>query len=153
MGALSGGTMPISAVLADAEVMHQIGPGEHGSTFGGCPLACRVAVEAIKVLQDEKLAENAAEKGEWFRNELRSKLGSLSFVQTIRGKGLLNGLVVDKAFVEKITAWQLCLNMRDAGVLAKQTHENIIRFAPPLVIDQAQIEEATGRIVNVFLEA
>lgn len=151
--ALSGGMMPVSAVLSSSEIMLTVGPGAHGSTFGGCPIACRIAVEALQILKDEKLAENSTRMGEIFREELRAKIGHLSWVQGIRGKGLLNAVIVDKAFAEKITAWQICLNMRDAGVLAKQTHENIIRFAPPLVINETQLREATSRIVDVFLAA
>jgi ornithine--oxo-acid transaminase len=151
--ALSGGTMPVSAVLADSEVMLTIGAGEHGSTFGGNPLACRIAMESIKVLLDENLAENAEKLGNLFRAELKAKIGHLPFVQLIRGKGLLNAVVVDKAFVQKVTAWQLCLRMRDAGVLAKQTHENIIRFAPPLVINETQLRDALSRIIKVFCDA
>merc|ERR1719424_2335614 len=141
--ALSGGTMPISCMLADDEVMLQFTPGSHGSTFGGNPLACRVATAAIKVLIDENLAEHSEKLGAIFRKELQEKIGGLSFVKAIRGKGLLNAVECDPAFVEKVTAWQLCLRMRDAGVLAKQTHSNIIRFAPPLVITEAEQAEVT----------
>merc|ERR1712217_462128 len=130
-----------------------VGPGAHGSTFGGCPIACRVAMEALQVLIDENLAENSTKLGEIFRGELEKHLGGLPWVQGIRGKGLLNAILVDPAFVEKITAWQICLNMRDAGVLAKQTHENIIRFAPPLVITEEQMRQALDRIIKVFLDA
>jgi len=151
--ALSGGMMPVSAVLASSEIMLTVGPGSHGSTFGGCPIACRIAMEALEVLKDEKLAENSTRMGEIFREELRNKIGHLDWVETIRGKGLLNAVIVDKKVSEKITAWQICLNMRDAGVLAKQTHENIIRFAPPLVINEVQLREATSRIIEVFLAA
>lgn len=151
--ALSGGMMPVSAVLASSEIMLTVGPGSHGSTFGGCPIACRIAMEALEVLKDDKLAENSTKMGEIFREELRNKIGHLKWVEGIRGKGLLNAVIVDKSVSEKITAWQICLNMRDAGVLAKQTHENIIRFAPPLVINETQLREATSRIVDVFLAA
>lgn len=151
--ALSGGTMPVSAVLTDSTVMLTIGPGEHGSTFGGNPLACRVAMEALQVLLDEKLADNAEAMGKIFRGELQDKLKGVPFVQTIRGMGLLNAIVLDPSFVEKsVSGWQMCLRMRDAGVLAKQTHGNIIRFAPPLVINEAQLREVVGRIVKVFTE-
>jgi ornithine--oxo-acid transaminase len=151
--ALSGGTMPVSAVLTDSTVMLTIGPGEHGSTFGGNPLACRVAMEAIKVLLEEKLADNSEALGKIFRGELQDKLKGIPFVQTVRGMGLLNAIVLDPSFVEKsVSGWQMCLRMRDAGVLAKQTHGNIIRFAPPLVINEAQLREAVGRIVKVFTE-
>merc|ERR1719273_2256039 len=99
-------------------------PGSHGSTFGGCPLACRVAMEALQVLQDENLADNSTRLGEIFREVLRQEIGKMSWVETIRGKGLLNAVVVDPTF--KVTARELCINMRDAGLLAKQTHDNII---------------------------
>jgi ornithine--oxo-acid transaminase len=145
--------MPVSAVLTDSTVMLTIGPGEHGSTFGGNPLACRVAMEAIKVLLEEKLADNSEALGKIFRGELQDKLKGIPFVQTVRGMGLLNAIVLDPSFVEKsVSGWQMCLRMRDAGVLAKQTHGNIIRFAPPLVINEAQLREAVGRIVKVFTE-
>merc|ERR1712217_920397 len=130
--------------------MLTIGPREHGSTFGGNPLACAVATEALKVLKEEKLAENAQRLGEIFRSELKKNIGHLPFVETIRGKGLLNAVVVSKKFVEKVTAWQLCLNMRDAGLLAKQTHDNIIRFAPPLVINETQLRSAIKIITDAF---
>lgn len=151
--ALSGGMMPVSAVLADDEVMLTLDPGSHGSTFGGCPLACRVAHEALQVLVDENLAENSERLGQIFRSELEQSIGGLEWVQKIRGMGLLNAVLVDPAFVEKVTAWQICLNMRDAGLLAKQTHENIIRFAPPLVINEEQLRQAIGIITDVFLAA
>jgi len=149
--ALSGGMMPVSAVLADSEVMLTLQPGAHGSTFGGCPIACRVAIEALKVLVEERLAENANQMGALFRDELNTRIGGLPWVQTIRGKGLLNAVVVDPN--AKVSAWELCLMMRDRGVLAKQTHDNIIRFAPPLIISEAQLRQALDRIVSVFLAA
>jgi len=151
--ALSGGMLPVSAVLADSEIMLTIGPGEHGSTYGGCAISCRTAIEALRVLKDENLAEHSEKMGQIFRAELTAQIGGLPWVQTIRGKGLLNAVLVDPKFVEKVTAWQICLDMRDAGVLAKQTHDNIIRFAPPLVITEPQLREAIKRIVAVFHEA
>jgi ornithine--oxo-acid transaminase len=127
--ALSGGVLPVSAVLADDEIMLCIKPGEHGSTYGGNPLACAVATAALQVVLDEKLAENAAEMGELFRKEL-SKVQS-KWVKAIRGRGLLNALEINDTQDSK-TAWNICLKMAENGLLAKPTHGNIIRFAPPL---------------------
>ncbi len=136
--ALSGGVYPISAVLADDHIMLCIHPGEHGSTFGGNPVAAKVAMAALEVVRDEKLAENAEKLGEIFRDELR-KINS-PYIELVRGKGLLNAIVI-KPFNGK-SAWDVCLTMRDNGLLAKPTHDHIIRFAPPLVITEAQIHEA-----------
>jgi len=136
--ALSGGVYPISAVLADDPIMLTIHPGEHGSTFGGNPVAAKVAMAALDVIRDEKLAENAQKMGTIFRDELR-KINSPN-IELVRGKGLLNAAVI-KPFKGK-TAWDLCLKMRDNGLLAKPTHDHIIRFAPPLVITEPQIHEA-----------
>jgi ornithine--oxo-acid transaminase len=146
--ALSGGTMPVSAVLADDDIMLTIKPGEHGSTFGGNPLACRVAVEALKVLVDEKLADNATRLGAIFRDEM-AKVKS-PMIETIRGKGLLNAIVIKPRNGK--TAWDVCLKMKENGLLAKPTHEHIIRFAPPLVINEQQIKEAVA-IIQKSLEA
>ncbi|ESO00619.1 hypothetical protein HELRODRAFT_101030 [Helobdella robusta] len=140
--ALAGGVYPVSAVLADSEIMLQIKPGEHGSTFGGNPLACRVAIEALKVIEEESLAENAEKMGKIFRTELK-KLPK-EVVKTVRGKGLLNAIVVD----ERYNAWELCLRFRDLGLLAKPTHDDKIRFAPPLVINEPQIYEAVDIIAR-----
>lgn len=140
--ALSGGAMPVSAVLADDEIMLTIKPGEHGSTFGGNPLACRVAIEALKVLVDEKLAENATRLGEIFRAEV-SKIKS-EMIEIVRGKGLLNAIVIKPKNGK--TAWDVCVKMKENGLLAKPTHEHIIRFAPPLVINEQQIHEAVDII-------
>jgi ornithine--oxo-acid transaminase len=136
--ALSGGVYPISAVLADDDIMLCIHPGEHGSTFGGNPVAAKVAMAALQVVADEKLAENAEKMGAIFRAELR-KINS-PYIELVRGKGLLNAIVI-KPFNGK-TAWDVCLQMRDNGLLAKPTHDHIIRFAPPLVINEEQIHEA-----------
>ncbi|MEI7661748.1 MAG: ornithine--oxo-acid transaminase [Bacteroidota bacterium] len=136
--ALSGGVYPISAVLADDHIMLCIHPGEHGSTFGGNPVAAKVAMAALSVVRDEKLAENAEKMGVIFRDELR-KINS-PYIELVRGKGLLNAIVI-KPFNGK-TAWDVCLQMRDNGLLAKPTHDHIIRFAPPLVINEEQIHEA-----------
>ncbi len=133
--ALSGGTFPISAVLADDDIMLTIKPGEHGSTYGGNPLACSVATVALQVLKDENLAENAEKMGNLLRQELK-KL-NYGFIIDIRGKGLLNAIEIEHSDPE--AAWNICLKMRDNGLLAKPTHGNIIRFAPPLVITEQQI--------------
>lgn len=136
--ALSGGMLPVSAVLADDEVMLTIEPGEHGSTYGGNPLACKVAIASLQVLKDEKLAGKAEESGKY----LRDKLASLksSHIKTIRGRGLLNAIIIDHA--EKDAAWDLCMEMMKNGLLAKPTHGDKIRLAPPLIISKEQIDEA-----------
>ncbi|MEM6532259.1 MAG: ornithine--oxo-acid transaminase [Myxococcota bacterium] len=144
--ALSGGFLPVSAVLTDNEVMEVIKPGEHGSTYGGNPLACAVAMTALEVLKDEKLTENAAAMGEIFRSELSSM--SYGWVQTVRGKGLLNAVVIDAK--HKKSAWEICIALKDAGLLAKPTHDHIIRFAPPLVINEDQLRAGLDIIKNVF---
>jgi ornithine--oxo-acid transaminase len=136
--ALSGGVMPISAVLANDEIMLVIKPGEHGSTFGGNPLASQVAVTALEVLKEENLAENAERLGEIFRNELR-KIKS-DMIELVRGKGLLNAIVIKPKNGKE--AWDVCIQMKENGLLAKPTHGHIIRFAPPLVINEEQIHEA-----------
>lgn len=136
--ALSGGVLPVSAVLADDEIMLTIAPGEHGSTYGGNPLACKLAIEALAVLKDEHLAENAEAMGELFRKELQAIDSPI--VSTIRGRGLLNAIVIDHP--NKDAAWDLCILLMQNGLLAKPTHGNIIRFAPPLIINEAQIVEA-----------
>jgi ornithine--oxo-acid transaminase len=146
--ALSGGVYPISAVLADDEIMLCIHPGEHGSTFGGNPVAAKVAMAALNVVRDEKLAENADRLGNIFREEL-TKVKS-PFIELVRGKGLLNAIVI-KPYNDK-TAWDVCLKMRDNGLLAKPTHNHIIRFAPPLVITEEQIHEAVAIIVQSLKE-
>ena len=140
--ALSGGTLPISAVLASNEIMMQILPGEHGSTYGGNPLACAVAIKSLEVLKSEKMAENAAKMGE----RLRAGLANLHspFVTTIRGKGLLNAIVIKHENPD--ASWDLCLHLKDLGLLAKPTHGDKIRFAPPLIITEKQIDEAVAII-------
>lgn len=137
--ALSGGTYPVSAVLADDEIMECIRPGEHGSTYGGNPLACAVAMAALDVVEEENLAENARILGERFRDEMRQLIGETDLISTVRGKGLLNAIVIDDAPDSK-TAWDLCLRLKDNGLLAKPTHGNIIRFAPPLVINESELD-------------
>jgi ornithine--oxo-acid transaminase len=140
--ALSGGTLPVSAVLANDEIMLTIKPGEHGSTYGGNPLACKIAIASLQVLKEEKLAENAAQMGEYFREQL-NKLNSLH-IKTIRGKGLLNAIVIDHS--NKNAAWNLCLELKENGLLAKPTHDDKIRLAPPLIITKEQIDECVGII-------
>ncbi len=140
--ALSGGVLPVSAVLADDFIMMNIKPGEHGSTYGGNPLACAVAMSALTVIKEEKLAENAEAMGQLLRNEL-SKLNS-PYIKTIRGKGLLNAIVINHPNPE--AAWDFCLILKEKGLLAKPTHGDKIRFAPPLVINQEQILECVAII-------
>ena len=147
--ALSGGVLPISAVLADDEIMMCIKPGEHGSTFGGNPLACTVARAALEVVVDEELAKNALELGNIFRKELGEKLADSNIVKLVRGKGLLNAIVINDT-PESQTAWNICLSLRDNGLLAKPTHGNIIRFAPPLVINEEQLMICIEVIVNTI---
>lgn len=142
--ALSGGVLPVSAVLADDEIMLTIKPGEHGSTYGGNPLACKVAIAALKVLKDENMAENAAEMGNLFREEIK-KLKS-PFIKTVRGKGLLNAFVIEHYDPE--AAWNLCLELKNNGLIAKPTHGDKIRFAPPLIITREQILEAVSIIAK-----
>jgi ornithine--oxo-acid transaminase len=144
--ALSGGVMPISAVLADDEIMLTIKPGEHGSTFGGNALAGKVAIAALEVLKNENLAENADRLGKIFREEMKSIKSDM--IEQVRGKGLLNAVVIRPKGGK--TAWDVCLAMKDKGVIAKPTHEHIIRFAPPLVITEAQIREAISLIKEAF---
>ncbi|MBI2731209.1 MAG: ornithine--oxo-acid transaminase [Sphingobacteriales bacterium] len=145
--ALSGGTMPVSAVLADDEIMLTIKPGEHGSTYGGNPLACAVGITSLQVLRDEKMMENAEAMGVLLRDELK-KLNS-PFISIIRGKGLLNAIVITHS--NKEAAWDLCLALKENGLLAKPTHGDKIRFAPPLVITKDQIMECVG-IISKSLE-
>lgn len=146
--ALSGGTIPISAVLADDEIMLCLKPGEHGSTFGGNPLACKVAVAALEVLRDEKLAERAEALGQIFRAELRKE--AEPWVTVVRGKGLLNAVEIQES--ERVKAWDICLRLRDHGLLAKPTHGNIIRFAPPLIMTEEQLRECIQIIRKTFAE-
>jgi ornithine--oxo-acid transaminase len=140
--ALSGGTLPISAVLADNEIMMQIKAGEHGSTYGGNPLACAVAMKSLEILKSEKMAENAEAMGKLLRSEL-AKLNS-QLIKQIRGRGLLNAIVINHKDPE--VSWELCLHLRDQGLLAKPTHGDKIRFAPPLIINEAQILESVKMI-------
>jgi ornithine--oxo-acid transaminase len=144
--ALSGGVMPISAVLADDEIMLTIKPGEHGSTFGGNPLAAKVAIAALEVIKNEKLAENAERLGKIFRDEMKSIKSDM--IELVRGKGLLNAVVIRPKGGK--TAWDVCLAMKDKGLIAKPTHDHIIRFAPPLVITESQLKEAISLIREAF---
>lgn len=142
--ALSGGVLPVSAVLADDEVMLNIHPGEHGSTYGGNPLACAVAMEALAVLKDEQMAENAAALGVLFRKQIAAL--NHPHIKTIRGKGLLNAVVVEHP--DPNAAWEMCLKMMENGLLAKPTHGDKIRFAPPLCITEEQLMECVGIIAK-----
>jgi ornithine--oxo-acid transaminase len=144
--ALSGGVLPISAVLADDEIMLTIKPGEHGSTFGGNPVAAKVAIAALEVIREEKLAENSERLGQIFRKEF-SGINS-EMIELVRGKGLLNAVVIKPRNGKE--AWDVCLAMKDKGVIAKPTHGHIIRFAPPLTITEAQLREAIGLIKEAF---
>ena len=136
--AISGGVLPVSAILADDKVMLTIKPGEHGSTYGGNPLACKVAQAALEVVVDENLAQKSQVLGDLFRKELTDFMGAHEMVQTVRGKGLLNALVINDT-AESTTAWDLCVALKENGLLAKPTHGNIIRFAPPLVITEGEL--------------
>ena len=149
--ALSGGVFPVSAVLASNEIMLTIKPGEHGSTYGGNPLGCKVAIAALKVVNDEKLCENSFEMGNYFRLKLNEYILSSNIVKLIRGKGLLNAIVIDD-HEESDTAWKICLKLRDNGLLAKPTHGNIIRFAPPLTINKTEIDVAVDIIAKSLKE-
>jgi ornithine--oxo-acid transaminase len=146
--ALSGGFYPVSVVLADDDIMLCIKPGEHGSTFGGNPVAAKIAIAALKVIKEERLAENAATLGEFFRAEL-NKIKS-DIVETVRGKGLLNAIVIKPKGGK--TAWDVCLALAKNGLLAKPTHDHIIRFAPPLVITKEELSEAIGIIQKTLKE-
>jgi ornithine--oxo-acid transaminase len=146
--ALSGGTLPVSAVLANDNIMLTIQPGEHGSTYGGNPLACRVAIESLRVLKEENMAANAEAMGELLRKELAALQSPV--ISVVRGKGLLNAIVIDHA--DKDAAWNLCLTLKDNGLLAKPTHGDKIRFAPPLVINREQILECV-QIIKKSLES
>jgi ornithine--oxo-acid transaminase len=147
--ALSGGLLPVSAVLCDDEIMLTIKPGEHGSTYGGNPLACAVATVALEVLREENLAANAEAMGKVFRNRMQALMAKTKLVSEVRGKGLLNAIVI-KPFDNK-TAWDVCLLLKDKGLLAKQTHGDIIRFAPPLTITEEHMNFACDIIENTIL--
>ena len=148
--ALSGGVLPVSAVLADDEIMMCIKPGEHGSTYGGNPLACAVAKTALKVIKDENLEENAMLMGNYFRKKMNDLAKESDLVNLIRGKGLLNALVIHDS-EDSSTGWDICLKMKEKGLIAKPTHGNIIRFAPPLVINKKEIDESCQIIRDCIL--
>jgi ornithine--oxo-acid transaminase len=149
--ALSGGVYPVSAVLADNEIMNVIHPGQHGSTFGGNPLAAKVAVAALEVVSEEKLAQNARRLGKLFRDEMNRIIANSDLIVSVRGKGLLNAIIVNDSS-ESQTAWNLCVAMKDNGLLAKPTHGNIIRFAPPLVITEEQLMDCVAIIEKTINE-
>lgn len=150
--ALSGGVLPVSAVLSSHEVILTIKPGEHGSTFGGNPLACAVAMEALKVVEDEKLADNAEFMGRIFRSRMEALMAKRpDLIRLVRGKGLLNAVIINDSEESK-TAWNICLALAENGLLAKPTHGNIIRFAPPLVMDREQMEDCCRIIEQVILD-
>lgn len=149
--AISGGVYPVSAVLAKSEIMNLIKPGQHGSTFGGNPMACAVAMAALEVVEEEKLAENAEKLGVIFRDELNKYIKSSSIVTTVRGKGLLNAIVINDT-EESETAWNICLKLAENGLLAKPTHGNIIRFAPPLVMNEEELIDCVRIITSTLKE-
>lgn len=147
--AISGGTYPVSAVLCDGHIMDVIQPGQHGSTFGGNPMACTVAMEALEVIRDEKLTQNARYLGELFRTAMQKYIETSTIVLKVRGKGLLNAIVINDTETSD-TAWNICLQLKDNGLLAKPTHGNIIRFAPPLVMTEDQLYECVEIITKTL---
>jgi ornithine--oxo-acid transaminase len=147
--AISGGTYPVSAVLCDSDVMDVIQPGQHGSTFGGNPLAVTIAKKALEVILNEKLAQNARHLGDIFRAEMNRYIVQSNIIQLVRGKGLLNAILINDS-PESDTAWNICLKLRDNGLLAKPTHGNIIRFAPPLVMNEEQLNDCVKIIVETL---
>ena len=147
--ALSGGVYPVSAVLANNEIMDVITPGSHGSTFGGNPVAAAVAIAALEVIKEEQLAENAMELGEVFREELNKFIPSCDLVTQVRGKGLLNAIVINDT-EDSSTAWDICMALKENGLLAKPTHGNIIRFAPPLVMNHEQLMDCVDIIIKTL---
>jgi len=147
--AISGGTYPVSAVLCDSEIMDVIQPGQHGSTFGGNPMACTVAMEALEVIRDEQLTQNARRLGVLFRKELQSYIDKSAIVLKVRGRGLLNAIVINDTEESKM-AWNICVKLMENGLLAKPTHGNIIRFAPPLIITEAQLRECLQVITSTL---
>ncbi|SHL52718.1 ornithine--oxo-acid transaminase [Chryseobacterium polytrichastri] len=149
--ALSGGMYPVSAVLANNEIMNVIKPGQHGSTFGGNPIACAVAIAALDVVADEKLSERAEELGQLFRSEIEKLIAKSDLITKVRGKGLLNAILINDT-PDSSTAWNLCLQLKENGLLAKPTHGNIIRLAPPLVITEEQLLDCVRIIEKTILE-
>ncbi|GGI57786.1 ornithine--oxo-acid transaminase [Winogradskyella haliclonae] len=149
--ALSGGAYPVSAVLANDDIMNVIKPGNHGSTFGGNPVAAAIGMAALEVIKDEALAHNADELGKVFRTEMSKYIENSSIVNAVRGKGLLNAILINDS-EESDTAWNICLRLRDNGLLAKPTHGNIIRFAPPLVMNKEQLLDCVSIIISTLQE-
>ena len=149
--AISGGVYPVSAVLANDDVMNVIKPGQHGSTFGGNPVACAVAMAALEVIKDENLAENAEKLGNLFRRKLDDYIRNSNIVNLVRGKGLLNAIVINDS-EDSSTAWDICMKLKENGLLAKPTHGNIIRFAPPLVMNEEQLLECVEIITKTLKE-
>jgi len=149
--ALSGGVYPVSAVLSNDEIMNVIQPGQHGSTFGGNPVAASIAIAALEVVKEEKLAENTGKLGKIFRSEIKKYIENSSIATLIRGKGLLNAIVINDTS-ESETAWNICVRLKENGLLAKPTHGNIIRFAPPLVINEEQLLDCVSIIVETLKE-
>ena len=149
--ALSGGMYPVSAVLTNDEIMNVIKPGQHGSTFGGNPLACAIAIAALDVVEEEKLSENAQKMGEIFRSKINEIISETNLITAVRGKGLLNAILINDT-PESSTAWDLCVALKENGLLAKPTHGNIIRLAPPLVITEEQLLECISIIRKTILE-
>ena len=148
---MSGGAYPVSAVLANDPIMNVIKPGNHGSTFGGNPIAAAVAIAALRVVKDENLAENADRLGEIFRKELSAFAETNNLVNSVRGKGLLNAILINDT-EDSSTAWDICMKLRDNGLLAKPTHGNIIRFAPPLVMTEEQLMDCISIIKRTISE-
>lgn len=149
--ALSGGAYPVSAVLADDEIMECIRPGEHGSTYGDNPLACAVAMAALDVVKEQKLAENAEKLGKIFRNEMKALSKETDLIKMVCGKGLLNAVIINDS-LDSDTAWNICVRLKENGLLAKPTHDNIIRFAPSLVMTEEQLHECIEIISKTMLE-
>ena len=149
--ALSGGVYPVSAVLANNDIMEVIKPGQHGSTFGGNPIAAKVAVAALEVVEEEQLAENAERLGKIFREEMSRIIAKSDLIVKVRGKGLLNAIIVNDT-PDSQTAWNLCVALKENGLLAKPTHGNIIRFAPPLVITEEQLRDCVAIIEKTILD-
>ncbi len=149
--ALSGGMYPVSAVLTNDEIMNVIKPGQHGSTFGGNPLACAIAIAALDVVEEEKLSENAQKMGDIFRSKINEIISETNLITAVRGKGLLNAILINDT-PDSSTAWDLCVALKENGLLAKPTHGNIIRLAPPLVITEKQLHECISIIKKTILE-
>jgi ornithine--oxo-acid transaminase len=149
--AISGGMMPVSLVLASDAIMNTIKPGEHGSTFGGNPLACAVTMEALQIVKDENLSQNAQKMGEIFRSRMEMLVDKFDIIKLVRGKGLLNAVVINDSEAGD-TAWNICMKLKEKGLLAKPTHGNIIRFAPPLIIAEHQILDCSAIIEDTFDE-